>query len=528
MIGRALNLLGLTKTPEYLSRAFEADLEIKKLTEIRDHLIAQQEAIDLNARRLTDKEISRDVVDRHILDIQKQILEHMRDLDSIEPGAGFVAARKKSASTLRAEALGLDKLTPPGHHWREHEGKFILVQHDKKAEGFFVNQDILKIEQEKIRLGEPGDLKLAIRPSSEQASAGQLRARELGLKAEDLPAGHIWALDATGTLGLRRTGKGPHFWFDSEAYANASNKGDPKQFIRPIAEKADSDSESARFAAQGWHEAYRELGGDGTSTSFGKFTKVLHDLGVHEVEIVDRMKQTSKGSERDPSPEGLGVRTIRHSTKEYYADNVIMPHLANEASLKESPRYLAMVEAGKPEREALIAASQERLLKITDQLDSADKGSLGEKWHKHWYGQPGDRPQFSVSQKDIATRYPGADLKQDRNLDVLRKVNSDEADIREIKNVAGSLNEPRLKSEMDAHLLLVNKAVKVGNNLYKVRQVVWRLLDPATLKESGTRTFILKYLKEGARFEVQTPDGVKDVTSENYGKLVTDYANRTR
>jgi hypothetical protein len=201
-----------------------------------------------------------------------------------------------------------------------------------------------------------------------------------------------------------------------------------------------------------------------------------------------------------------------------------MPHLTNHESLKESALYNQMIETGKSHEEALIAASHERLLSITRQLDSADKGSLGEKWYAEWFSKPGDQSQFSVSKEDIGKRYPGVDLKQDRNIDRLRKVSDDKADIYEIKNVSGSLNEPRLKSEMEAHLALRGKDIKDGKASYTVRKVVWVILEPAALKETGTQSFIMTYFKQGAQFEVHTPDGVISVTDKNYSQLAAKYA----
>jgi len=110
LVRRALYLIGI-RISQHGTLSNEAKLEIQKLKAIRDDLLAQQDAIDLNARRLIDKDISRDVIDQHIIDIQKQILEHMRNLDSMEAGVGFIAARKKSAGTLKLETKmkALDK-----------------------------------------------------------------------------------------------------------------------------------------------------------------------------------------------------------------------------------------------------------------------------------------------------------------------------------------------------------------------------------------------------------------------------------
>jgi hypothetical protein len=235
------------------------------------------------------------------------------------------------------------------------------------------------------------------------------------------------------------------------------------------------------------------------------------------------MKKTPGGEDRGSSPEGLGIRTIRHTTKEHYVDNVLMPYLTDKTKLVDSPQYQRMIEAGKSHDEALIAASHERLLEITRQLDSADKGGIGEKWYAEWFAKTGDKTQFTVSKADIEKRYPGVDLKQDRNIDLFQKVDAKSADIVEIKNVSGSLKEARLESEMDAHLALRAKDIKDGADVVTVRNVVWVLLDPTTLKEPGTATFIFHYLKMGAEFRIQTPEGTHTVTSVNYRQLATEF-----
>jgi hypothetical protein len=528
LLQRAIALLGFTQTPAYGSKGFEAELEIKKLTAIRDDLLARQEAIDLNARRFIDKEIESAVIDRHISDIDKQILQHMHDLDSLEAGKGFIAAQKKSAGLAKAEALGLDKATPAGHFWREREGQLELMWQDKKQDGFFLNQDILRTE---IAKGKAGDPTKAIRPIAENVSAGTLRATSIGLGAP--PKGHHWREDATGALTLVRTDeKAPHLWFDYESYSKATDKSKPSQFIRPIAEKADSESESARFDAESWDKAYTELGGDGTKTSFGKFAKVIGDLGVDKVAIIEKMKQTEGGESRGESPSGLAIKTIRHTTKQHFIKEVILPHLTDAASLAESARYQALIEKGTDPREALIAASHERLLAITRQLDSADIGSLGEKWHTHWFAQTGDKTQFGVSKQDIADRYKGTDLGQDRNIDLLKLVGDEQADLMEVKNVSTPVGE-REKGEMDAHIALHGKDVMMPGGAgakptpRTIRKVVWVILNPDFLASNANVVFMSDRLKKHAFLEFRVYDengNVVIVNGANYRTVLAGLA----
>ena len=339
----------------------------------------------------------------------------------------------------------------------------------------------------------------------------------------DAPKGHHWREDTTGGLKLVRTDeKAPHFWFDHDAYSKAADKSKPAKFIRPIAEKADSDS--ASFDAKTWDEAYGELGGGEAKSSFGKFTKAIGELGVDKVAIIDKMKQTEGGDSRGDSPNGLTIRTIRHTTKQHFINEVILPHLTDPKSLADSPRYQALIDQGIDPREAQIAASHERLLSITRQLDSADIGRLGEKWHTHWFAQAGDKTQFSVSQKDISDRYKGADLGQDRNLDLLKLVGDEQADLVEIKNVSSPVGE-RERGELDAHLALQGKDVMLPGAAgakatpRTIRKVVWVILNPDFLTSNANVVFVTDRLKENASLEFRIYDEngkMVPVTGANY------------
>ncbi len=519
VLERAVRLLGFTQTPEYGTKGFEAELEVAKLTAIRDDLIAQQNAIDLNARRLIDAEVGREVIDRHIADVDAQIREHARNLDSVEAGVGFVAARKSDAA-VHAETLGLGS-APDGHYWQLRENLLVLVHKDQTKPGFFLDQDVLKVELDKLARGEPANPTSAIRSVEFDKTAGDALASTLGVGTPR--AGHHWRKDPGGALVLVRHDKdADHFWFDYDGFVKDAGKSKPETFIRPIKEKADSQSDSARFDATTWREGFIELGGDGTRTSFGKFTRVLRAFEVSEEAIIDRMQTTETGRSRGEGPAGLAVKTVRHGTKQYFIRTVILPYVTDAEQLTTSPRYQAMRDAGAPLREAEIAASHERLLEITRQLDSADIGSLGESWYKHWFGQADDRPQFEVTKEYAADKF-GVDLKQDRSIDLLHIVDAEKADIFEIKNVSTRIGD-REMGEMDAHIALQGQPLPVSAPsggkapIRKVRKVVWVILNPDFVTVKANVDFIRTSLEGRAFLEFRIYDNngfVQTVTAIN-------------
>lgn len=103
----------LTGHPAYGTAGFEANLEVQKLTAIRDDLELQLRGVEARADRMTrdgvDAAREADSVRREIEAIQSQLDEHATRLDSYEAGRGIVAAEDTSPAMVgareRARAL---------------------------------------------------------------------------------------------------------------------------------------------------------------------------------------------------------------------------------------------------------------------------------------------------------------------------------------------------------------------------------------------------------------------------------------
>ncbi|NNH09169.1 hypothetical protein HLB10_19060, partial [Cellulomonas fimi] len=103
----------LTGHPAYGTAGFEANLEVQKLTAIRDDLEAQLRGVEARADRMTrdgvDAAREADSVRREIEAIQSQLDEHAARLDSYESGRGIVAAEDTTPAMIgareRARAL---------------------------------------------------------------------------------------------------------------------------------------------------------------------------------------------------------------------------------------------------------------------------------------------------------------------------------------------------------------------------------------------------------------------------------------
>ena len=95
-------MAGGHRAPGYGTRGFEARLEVRKLNAILAELYARDLAVEAQANRLLqpDADLVREseTIRRDIVEIERQLASHERDIDSYEAGRGFVAAE----STMRA------------------------------------------------------------------------------------------------------------------------------------------------------------------------------------------------------------------------------------------------------------------------------------------------------------------------------------------------------------------------------------------------------------------------------------------
>jgi hypothetical protein len=89
----------LRLTPGYGTEGFEAREEVRKLMAIQRELLALRQQLDDRARALEVADLSKvdaATIDREISAATEQLEEHLRKIDSYEPGRGFIAAEGKA------------------------------------------------------------------------------------------------------------------------------------------------------------------------------------------------------------------------------------------------------------------------------------------------------------------------------------------------------------------------------------------------------------------------------------------------
>jgi len=322
--------------------------------------------------------------------------------------------------------------------------------------------------------------------AKDNRSSGE--ALRIEKKQPRAPNGYYWRATNTGGLQLVNLDAQPH----TRGNETFFYKYDPDQ--NKIVEVNTNDirprsSEDAKFTSKSWIEAYEELGGLDSTDSFGAF---VHKLQLHfdvtPADIIQRMQLTEKGNPRASSPEGAAMKGVRHTTKQFFTNEKIIPYLTERTRISESPEYKQEIQRGRTAEEAYRAISHRRLMEYTDGLDSSDRGALGESWREMVYGTPGERQVKVLPQSDKANPkepFVRLDIDEARLLD---KVEGDT--LIEVKTVKGQLG-PRDKGEILDHVRMINN--KVQKNGQIVRKLQWEIQDPRGAEPN--REWMLQQLK---------------------------------
>jgi hypothetical protein len=319
------------------------------------------------------------------------------------------------------------------------------------------------------------------------------------------PEGYYWRKSRIGDLELvnlegetmkKGKGKREYVWkYDKES--NKVGKVNVEDIRR---------SEDEPFTSTTWNQAFRELGGTIDTASFGKFVNRLDTVfGIGTDEIIDQMSKTESGDSRGKSPEGKGMRQVRHTTKQFFITNKVLPYLTDKPGIKASKEYKNLLAVVKDADKAYRMVSQQRMLDITRDLDSSDKGNIAESWYAMVYGKTGDT-QVEVTRKQV------------ENLDQTRKLDRVEGDtIVELKNVSEAMG-PREEGEFIDHVKMMGKQVQTGGE--KIKKLRWVILDPKGAEPN--RTFMKDMLKgtKNVTFVVLDPAGnPKEITSRDIKAL---------
>src|SRR5262249_41431769 len=256
-------------------------------------------------------------------------------------------------------------------------------------------------------------------------SGGEAERLRLGYpKAEH---GYEWRL-RNGQLEYRST--------DLEKFPKRRYNESTKEF-ESAPERRDTDDRIDEHGTE--REALDLLGaydyeldptsGERTPTSeFRKFIELLLGEGIiGKPEDLFDPKTRGDGKERI-KPGGLTERTVRHNLKKPFIDKLLARTL-DAARLKKLASYKTALEATKDPAPALRAASHEEMLRISDGLPNADRGSFGDRWFGEQYAKD------SAGQVPIdRSKYP--DLRAPKR--VIDRV-QDDGSAKEIKNVTDTI-----------------------------------------------------------------------------------------
>jgi Domain of unknown function (DUF4157) len=117
LIDRAKTALRIT--PGYGTKGFEAREEVQKLTRIIDDLEKTKAQIDARGDSLSSdparakNQAESDAIGSELANLREQLERHQKDIDSYEPGRGFVAAEARPTLEIPRESLVAIKEDPP-------------------------------------------------------------------------------------------------------------------------------------------------------------------------------------------------------------------------------------------------------------------------------------------------------------------------------------------------------------------------------------------------------------------------------
>lgn len=324
--------------------------------------------------------------------------------------------------------------------------------------------------------------------AAEGLAAGETQRQALGYP--ETPPGYRWRFRKGRLEVVADPGK-PKRYFNEAAPDNAAWH---QRF--PIDKRA---PEVQRFdAGTTRRQAFRELGGYDKSTSFGAFVDVLLQQGVIESrqQVIDAMGE----------PANRSHDTVRGGVKEGFRDSLVQ-QMTRPASLKRSPRYKQVVAAGGSQTQALRAAAMHELTRVSALLDSADRGSLGERVYQQMFGSGKSLLQIDVTpaQLSAATGMPEADVPKGRRIDRGDSGNT----AREVKNVSSRMGAEQRGEINDMVAMIGSEVTPAKGKPMRVDRVAVAILDPLGGKANASFALEMLELHAGAdlTFEFHARDG---------------------
>ena len=258
-------------------------------------------------------------------------------------------------------------------------------------------------------------------------------------------------------------------------------------------------------------QAFRELGGYDPKSSFGAFVDMLmkQELISSRQEVIDAMG--------DPSSRTHD--TVRGNVKEIFRKQLVDQITSTKYLKKNTTQYQEVLDAGGSAQIARRAASMAELVRLSAGLDSADRGSLGERVYEELYGTKKSVTQVDVSPAELAAAkgVPEADIPKGRRIDRM-----DGSKAREIKNVSSRMGAEQ-RGEIDDMLAMIGSKVQPKTGPPRLLEsVAVAFLDPLGGKTNASLALEILEANPTAdlTFEFHTREGkVLNITYKNRALL---------
>lgn len=259
-------------------------------------------------------------------------------------------------------------------------------------------------------------------------SAGQMEARRLGYRDEDLPAGHIWRKYPDRPLELVQIDPDTRkHWFipPSDEFPRGRIVDERPETAPTPKRRFDANADPSITREQ----AFDELGGNDPDSPFGKFISVLKAEGIIRTEddFIARM----------PDPAGSLYDDVRHKAKAEFMQQLV-DRVTTHADL----------------------------LRVSSGLHSADRGSLGEAWYQKVHARQG-ASQVTIRRNEI----DGVELSRDRRLDLV-----EDGTIEEIKNIVEY--DAGIADQLADLVRLVGHEIPVNGENHLIEMVRVSFLNP--------------------------------------------------
>lgn len=271
--------------------------------------------------------------------------------------------------------------------------------------------------------------------------------------------------------GRRFDEGGTYRWYNVD-----SERGTERQFF--------SDAEMADH-----NLAFQRIAGATSTSSYRPFHEMITSNGIAtEAQVRARLSELMNG------PRGRDLDFVRHELKETYRPQIIT-YITDRARLRAAHTGTGPFDAN--------AASHAELLRVTNGLNSADKGTLAERWYRAVYA-PGAAEHVRISGASGTTRFP--DL-----------VHTD-GTLQDVKHIEGRLSAREIE-QFDDYRRSIGTDVTVTTpagttSTVRVQRVRYAFINPAGAEaNAGWMHSTLTTSSGGITFEIFNSRGQRRIVN---------------